>query len=145
MSVHKNIKQISPLQKSKIFSSRNDKQGDNHSPSTCHLESSREIQRSANTKKGCVSNHHYPLKRTSRSDSNHKKRIPRRDRLGVRFAGKLGGYFGGGIGTPLKWPSKFRSIKVKINITYITIIKSKIKHRFLHALRFACLVEMDNK
>ena len=42
---------ISPLQKSKIFFSRNDKQGDNHSPSTCHLERSREIQPSANTKK----------------------------------------------------------------------------------------------
>ena len=116
--------------KSFDFSGRNNKQRDNHSPSPCHLERSREIQRSVNPKKGCISNQHHPIKRTSRSDSYHKKRIPRRDRLGVKFAGRLGGYFGGGIGTPLKWPSKDRSIKVKINITYMTQIKLKIKTDF---------------
>ena len=86
-----------------------------------------EIQRSANTKKGCKSNHYCPLKWTSRSDSYLKKRIPRRDRLGVKFVGWFGGYFGGGIGTPLKWPSKVRSIKVNIIITHMAKINLKLK------------------
>ena len=50
-----------------------------------------------------------------------------------------------GLVAPSALLPRDRSIKVKINITYITIIKLKIKNRFIHALRSTRLVEMDNK